>query len=60
MFLMFLNRPKKANAVKWETLEEIQLCIDSEVNPYESKIRSIILAAEGKHFTSGIDMESAM
>ena len=47
------------NAVSFETLQEIEQCILNEVNPYANGLRVLILAAEGKHFTSGIDLQSA-
>ena len=57
--IISVNRPKKMNAVNFEALAEIEQCILNEVNPYDSKLRALILTAEGKHFTSGIDMQSA-
>jgi len=54
--IISVNRPKKMNAVNFEALSEIEQCILNEVNPYNSKFRALILTAEGKHFTSGIDM----
>ena len=58
--IITLDRPKKANAVTWETLEEISNCITNQVNPYSSGITAVVLSANGKHFTAGIDMQSAM
>lgn len=57
--IVSVNRPKKMNAVNFEALAEIEQCILNEVNPYSSNLRVLILTAEGKHFTSGIDMQSA-
>ena len=57
--IVSVNRPKKMNAVNFEALAEIEQCILNDVNPYESGLRVLILTAEGKHFTSGIDMQSA-
>jgi enoyl-CoA hydratase len=57
--IISVNRPKKMNAVSFECLSEIEQCILNEVQPYSSGLRVLILAAEGKHFTSGIDMQSA-
>ena len=51
-----LNRPKKFNAVSFELLAEIEKCILEKVNPYTNKIRVVVLKAEGKHFTAGIDL----
>lgn len=54
-----INRPKKFNAVSFELLGEIEKCILEKINPYSNKIRVLVLKSEGKHFTSGIDLQSA-
>lgn len=55
-----LNNPKKLNAVSFESLGEIEKFVLEEINPFKSKARCMILNAEGKHFTSGLDLKSAM
>jgi enoyl-CoA hydratase/carnithine racemase len=59
IFTLTINRPKKMNAVSFETLAEIEKFILEEVNPLDSQARVLILNGEGKHFTSGIDITSA-
>ena len=53
-----LNRPKKMNAMNFELMGEIGQCIKDHVDPYESGARCLIIKAEGKHFTSGLDITS--
>ena len=48
------------NAVSFESLQEIEQFILKEVNPWNSGARVLILKAEGKHFTAGLDLNSAM
>ena len=54
-----INRPKKMNAVSFETLAEIEDFIMNQVNPITSGARVVVLSGEGKHFTSGLDLSSA-
>ena len=54
-----LNRPKKLNAISFETMNEVHRCIEDDINPYSSLARVVIFKAVGKHFTSGIDIKSA-
>ncbi|MEM9314149.1 MAG: crotonase/enoyl-CoA hydratase family protein [Pseudomonadota bacterium] len=52
---VFLNRPEKANsmsAAMWRELQECFEWLDSEPT-----VRAVILAAHGKHFCAGIDLE---
>ncbi len=52
---VFLNRPDKANsmsAAMWRELQESFEWLDSEPT-----VRVVILAAHGKHFCAGIDLE---
>ena len=55
-----LANPKKMNALSFESLAEIENFILNEVNPWTSGARVLILKAEGKHFTAGLDLNSAM
>jgi len=53
VLIAYLNRPSKANALNrglWFELETLAKWVDE--NP---KIRALVLAAKGKHFSSGID-----
>mmetsp|Transcript_12900 Transcript_12900/g.21820 ORF Transcript_12900/g.21820 Transcript_12900/m.21820 type:complete len:111 (-) Transcript_12900:576-908(-) len=54
-----INRPKKLNSIRFETLAEIEKCVETEINPFTNDIRALIIYSEGKHFTSGIDLMSA-
>lgn len=54
-----INRPKKFNAVSFELLAEIEQCINKHIQPFSSSVRVLVIKAEGKHFTAGIDMKSA-
>ena len=49
-----LNRPDKANAMSTTMWEELQTCF--EWLDDEPSVRAIILAGNGKHFCSGIDL----
>lgn len=49
-----LNRPDKANAMNAPMWQELQDCF--EWLDRESSVRVVILAANGKHFCSGIDL----
>jgi enoyl-CoA hydratase len=49
-----LNRPDKANAMNAPMWQELQTCF--EWLDSEPAVRVIILAANGKHFCSGIDL----
>ena len=55
-----LANPKKMNALSFESLAEIEQFILNEVNPWSSGARVLVLKAEGKHFTAGLDLNSAM
>ena len=54
-----INRPKKMNAISFETMAEVEKCVEEDVNPYDSLARVLIIRGAGKHFTSGLDMKSA-
>jgi len=49
-----LNRPDKANAMSATMWDELQTCF--EWLDEEPSVRAIILAGNGKHFCSGIDL----
>ncbi|MEE4277301.1 MAG: crotonase/enoyl-CoA hydratase family protein [Halieaceae bacterium] len=52
---VFLNRPDKANSMSAPMWREIQDCF--EWLDSEPTVRVVILAAHGKHFCAGIDLE---
>lgn len=54
-----LNNPKKYNAVSWQMFQDIHNAFNS-IATSGKDIRAIVFAGEGKHFTSGLDRESAM
>eukprot|EP00347_Sterkiella_histriomuscorum_P006371 403353016 len=54
------NRVKKMNAITFEMFWEISKCLDYIVNQQtEKEVRVIVLSHHGKHFTAGLDIESA-
>jgi len=57
--IITINRPKKLNALSFEAMGEIAKCIQEEINPFSSGARVVILKANGKHFTAGLDLNSA-
>jgi enoyl-CoA hydratase len=57
--IVALNRPKKYNAIRWENFFEIKQVMDY-LQRQGSEVRAIILTGIGKHFTAGIDLNSAM
>jgi enoyl-CoA hydratase/carnithine racemase len=50
-----LNRPDKANSMNAPMWEELQRCF--EWLDEEPSVRAVILAGNGKHFCSGLDLE---
>lgn len=52
---VFLNRPQKANSMNPPMWRELQACF--EWLDAEPSVRVVILAAHGKHFCAGIDLE---
>ena len=59
IFSIIINRPKKLNAVSFEAMHEIRHYIENHVNPYSSGAKCVVFYGEGKHFTSGLDLNSA-
>ncbi len=56
--MVSLNRPDKANAMNmamWQELRQVMQWADRT-----PQIRAVVLHGEGKHFTSGIDLEMMM
>lgn len=49
-----LNRPEKANAMNWQMWQDIRSAMQwADATP---EVRAVVLRGEGKHFTSGIDL----
>ena len=59
IYTIFLNRPKKLNAVAFETMGEIAHFIKTIINVSESTARAVVLTGVGKHFTAGLDLNSS-
>ena len=57
--LVKLNRPKKYNAINFEMFDHIKEVFEY-VGRNGSGVRAVVLAGEGKHFSAGIDLVSAM
>jgi enoyl-CoA hydratase len=55
--VLTLNRPERANAQNRELLVELDACFDRAIE--DDAVRVIILRANGKHFSSGHDMNAA-
>ena len=53
ILVLTLNRPKKYNAMSFEMMAELEQALLKEVT---NDIRVVVLKAEGKHFTAGIDL----
>jgi enoyl-CoA hydratase/carnithine racemase len=57
--IVSINKPKKFNSLTWDNFIELQKEVEKLGVP-GSTVRCIILKGEGKHFTSGLDLQSAM
>jgi enoyl-CoA hydratase len=55
---VIINRPEKANSFHMEAWLEMQMVFESLSETEE--VRAIILSGNGKHFSSGIDLELLM
>ncbi len=51
--IIWLNRPDKLNSLTVDLVKEVQECFDS-LDPEESRV--VIIRGEGKHFSSGADI----
>jgi enoyl-CoA hydratase/carnithine racemase len=49
-----INRPQRLNAMNKEALEEIQAALE-EVET-DDRVRALVVAGEGAHFSSGFDL----
>ncbi|MGJ4746342.1 crotonase/enoyl-CoA hydratase family protein [Leptospira sp. SA-E8] len=54
--IVFLNRPDKRNAMNWSFWRDLPDVVE-EINS-NRKIRSFVIAAKGKSFSTGLDLES--
>jgi enoyl-CoA hydratase len=54
---ILLNRPDRANAQNMQMLYELNAALDQAAR--DDEVRVIIVAAEGKHFSSGHDLSGA-
>lgn len=54
---ILLNRPERANAQNMQMLYELNAALDRACS--DDEIRVIVIAAEGKHFSSGHDLSGA-
>ena len=59
VLIIKINRPKKLNAITFEMFTELKEHIE-KVFSSGRDIRVIVLTHVGKHFTSGLDLNSAM
>jgi enoyl-CoA hydratase len=53
-----LNRPDKANAMNWAMWQDIRSAMQWADRTPEARV--VVLQGEGKHFTSGIDLQMMM
>ncbi|MDX2077913.1 MAG: enoyl-CoA hydratase/isomerase family protein [bacterium] len=54
IFEIILNRPDKRNAMNWELMHGLETAIDQAENLAD--VRAVIIRAEGKGFSAGIDL----
>ena len=59
IYTILLNRPKKLNAVAFETIGEIADFIRNYVNKDGSEARVVVFTGVGKNFTGGLDLNSS-
>ncbi len=59
IFYISINRPKKYNAISYDLFQELENCVEQQVNSPGNDIRVVIFSGEGKHFTAGLDLMSA-
>lgn len=55
-----LNRPGKMNALTFEMFGEFEKAFEGLLNDAEKDVRAIVLTSTSKHFTAGLDLNSAM
>ena len=61
IFEIILNRPDKRNAMNWAMLDEIKAALEDAERAFNAgQARVIFIRAEGRVFSSGIDLEGFM
>ena len=55
-----LNRPTKMNALTFEMFAEFEKAFDGLLDDPEKDVRAVVLTSTNKHFTAGLDLNSAM
>ena len=58
--VLSINRPSKMNAISFEMFAEFEKAIETLMADPNKEVRAIVLTGEGQHFTSGLDLQSAM
>jgi enoyl-CoA hydratase/carnithine racemase len=55
-----LNIPSKMNAMTFEIFAEFEKAFEGLLSDPEKDVRAIVLTSTSKHFTAGLDLNSAM
>ena len=55
-----LNRPAKMNALSFEMFADLEKVFEQVTGDLEKDVRAIVLTSTSKHFTAGLDLNSAM
>ena len=55
--IVAINKPKKFNSLSWANFNQIKKTFD-DLNKQD--IRCIVFTGNGKHFSAGLDLNSAM
>jgi enoyl-CoA hydratase/carnithine racemase len=58
--IISLDRPTKMNAMTFEMFAEFEKAFDNLLDDPEKDVRAIVLTSTSKHFTAGLDLNSAM
>ena len=58
--IVSINRPSKMNAISFEMFGEFEKAIETLLADPTKEVRALILTGEGQHFSSGLDLLSAM
>ena len=54
-----INRPEKMNAMSFEMFGQLAQAFQ-QINTSEKDVRVAILTSNGKHFSAGLDLQSAL
>ncbi|GAB1420023.1 hypothetical protein MASR2M15_00970 [Anaerolineales bacterium] len=60
IFEISLNRPDKRNAMNWELMQALGAAIDEAEKLFPTDVRAVVIKAEGRVFSSGIDLTEFM